>query len=61
MHTATLTWKNRLQEHFGERIVQSEINSKLNVITFKPTARKVLQDYYSKQQQEKVNTAEEKN
>jgi len=61
MHTATLTWKNRLQEHFGKRIVQSEINSKLNAITFKPTARKGLQDYNRKQQQENVNTAEEKN
>jgi len=52
--------KSKLQEHFGERIVQTEINGKPNVITFRTTARKVLQDYYSKQQQEKDNTSEEK-
>jgi len=54
--------KSKLQEHFGERIVQTEINGKPNVLTFRTTARKVLQDYYSKQQQqEKDNTSEEKN
>ena len=60
MHTATP--KTRLQEHFGNRIVQTEINGKPKVITFRTTARVVLQDYYSKQQQQilKQNTAEEK-
>ncbi len=43
--------KSKLQEHFGERIVQTEINGKPNVVTFRTTARVVLQDYYSKQQQ----------
>ena len=52
--------KTKLQEHFGERIVQTEINGNPNVITFRTTARVVLQDYYSKQYQEKENTAEEK-
>ena len=52
--------KTRLLEHFGNRIVQTEINGKPNVITFRTTARVVLQDYYSKQQQQKQNTAEEK-
>ena len=52
--------KTRLQEHFGNRIVQTEINGKPYVITFRTTARVVLQDYYSKQQQQKQNTAEEK-
>ena len=51
--------KTRLQEHFGNRIVQIEINGKPNVITFRTTARVVLQDYYSKHQQ-KQTTAEEK-
>ena len=50
--------KIKLQEHFGERLIQTEINGKPNV-TFRTTARVVLQDYYSKQQQ-KQNTAEEK-
>jgi len=34
--------KSKLQEHFGERIVQTESNDKPNVITFRTTARKVL-------------------
>ena len=51
--------KTKLQEHFGERLIQTEINGKPNVVTFRTTARVVLQDYYSKQQQ-KQNTAEEK-
>ena len=55
--------KMKLQEYFGERIVQSEINGKPNVATFRTTARVVLQDYYSKQQQQqqqqqKKNTTE---
>ena len=40
--------KTRLQKHSGERIVQTKINGKPNVITFR-TTRVVLQDYYSKQ------------
>lgn len=51
--------KMKLQELFGERIVLTEINGKPNVITFRTTARTVLQDYYSKQQQES-NTTDEK-
>ena len=53
--------KARLQEHFGERIVQTEINGKPNVVTFRTTARVVLQEYYNKQQQQQEkNTTEEK-
>ena len=48
--------KTKLQEHFGERLIQTEINGK----PFRTTARVVLQDYYSKQQQQKQITAEEK-
>jgi len=51
--------KTKLQVHFGERLIQTEINGKPNVVTFRTTARVMLQDYYSKQQQ-KQNTAEEK-
>lgn len=43
----------KLQEHFGERIIRTEINGKPNMVTFRTTARVVLQDYYSKQQQNK--------
>ena len=34
--------KTKLKEHFGERIVQTEINGKPNVVTFRTTARVVL-------------------
>ena len=51
--------KKRLQEHFGERIILTEINGKPNVVTFRTTARAVLHEYYKQQQQEE-NTTEEK-
>ena len=44
--------KVRLQEHFGERILQTEIIGKPNVVTFRTTAWVVLQEYYNKQQQQ---------
>ena len=44
--------KMRLQEHFGERIVQTQINDKPNVVTFRSTAMEVLQEYYNKQQKQ---------
>ena len=50
--------KTRLGEHFGERIMLTVINGKPNVVTFRTTARAVLQEYY-KQRQE-INTGEEK-
>ena len=52
--------KTGFQEHFGKRMVQTKINGKPDVITFRTTARVVLQDFYSKRQQEKENSAEEK-
>ena len=57
MHTATPI---QLQEHFGERIVQTTINGKPSIITFRTTARVVLQGYYGKQKQQKENTTEKK-
>jgi len=50
--------KARLWEHFGDRIIQTAINGKLNVVTFRTTARAVLQEYYNNQQQEKDTTEE---
>ena len=38
--------KTRLREHFGESIIQTEINGKPNVVTFRTTARVVLQCSY---------------
>ena len=54
--------KARLQQHFGKRIVQTEINGKPNVVTFRTTARVVLQEHYNKQQQQQQErkTIEEK-
>lgn len=51
--------KTRLQEHFGEKIIYTEINGKPNVVTLRTTARVVLQDYYETQQKQ-TNTSEEK-
>ena len=44
--------KNKLEEHFGERIVLTEINGQPNVVTFRTAANVVLQEYYKQQQQE---------
>ena len=53
--------KTKLQEHFGERIVQTKINGKPDVITFSTTARVEQQDYYSKwYNRRKQNTVKEK-
>ena len=47
-------------EHFGERLIFTEINGKGNVATFRTTAKTVLQQYYDKQQEERLSTDEEK-
>ena len=36
----------KLKEHFGNKIVQTEINGKSNVITFRSKASEVLHDFY---------------
>ena len=38
--------KARLEEHFGERIIQTNINGKPNVVTFRTTASAVLHEYW---------------
>ena len=43
--------KMKLQELYGDRIIITEINGKLNVVIFCSTAKAVLQDFY---QQEKT-------
>ena len=37
--------KTRIEGHFGERIIQTVIDGKPNVITFRTNAGAVLQDY----------------
>ena len=41
--------QQKIQEHFGDRIIQTEINGKPNVVTFRSKASTVLQDYHSHQ------------
>ena len=41
--------KKRLQKHFGEGMILTEINGKPNVVTFRTTARAVLHEYYRQQ------------
>ena len=38
--------KRKLQELYGDRIIITEINGKPNVMTFRSTAKAVLQDFY---------------
>ena len=38
--------KRKLQELYGDRIIITEINGKPNVVTFRSTAKAVLQDFY---------------
>jgi len=37
----------KLQKHFGERIIQTEIHGKPNVVTFRNKAKTMLQDFHS--------------
>ena len=39
--------QQRLKEHFGNKIIQTEINGLPKVVTFRNKARKVLHDFYS--------------
>ncbi len=38
--------KMKLDEHFGDKILQTEVNGKPNVLTFRSTAKVVLQYLY---------------
>lgn len=51
--------KKRLKEHFGEKIIYTQMDGKPNMITMRTTAKMVLQDYYDTQKKE-TNTNEEK-
>ena len=41
--------QQKLQEHFGDRIVQTEINGKPNVVTFRSKVSALLHNFYSHQ------------
>ena len=42
--------KQELKKHFGDRIVITEINGKVNVVTFHTTAAKILNDFHKQHQ-----------
>ena len=44
--------KKRLQDHFGDKIIQTEINGTANVVTFRTTAKALLQDHYQQMKQD---------
>ena len=39
--------QQKLKEHFGNKIIQTEINGKCNVVTLRSKASEVLHDFYS--------------
>ena len=39
--------KSKLKEHFDNRIIQTEINGKTNVLTFRSTAKAILHECYA--------------
>ena len=49
--------KDQLQKHFGDNITITEINGKLNVVTFRHKVSAILHDFYS-QPKKSNNTAE---
>ena len=50
--------KEKLKEHFGDRLMQSNINGKPNVITFRHTANEFLHEFH--QSNKKSDTDAEK-
>ena len=51
--------KAKVQEHFGDEVIITEINKKANVVTLRTTAQAILQEFHSKQKsdpsQEQLN------
>ena len=39
--------QSKLKENFGDHIVVTHVNGKSNVVTFRKTAKAVLQDFYN--------------
>jgi len=39
--------KTKLQEHFGDKIIVTELNGKHNVVTFRTTCKSILHDFYN--------------
>jgi hypothetical protein len=51
--------KNKLKEHFGDKIIISELNGKQNVVIFRNTVRSILQEFFE-QSNSYQSTEEEK-
>jgi hypothetical protein len=51
--------KNKLKEHFGDKIIISELNGKQNVVIFRKTVRSILQEFFE-QSNRYQSTEEEK-
>ena len=39
--------QKKLKEHYGDRIIETEINGKPNVVTFRSKAKNILHDFYN--------------
>jgi hypothetical protein len=39
--------KRKIKEHFGDEIVITEMHGKSNVVTFRITAKSILQQFYT--------------
>ena len=48
--------QSKLKEHFGDCIVIENVNGKTNVVTFRSTAKAILQDFYNSQRKPDPNT-----
>ena len=47
--------KSKLVEHFGDNLIITELNGKLNVVTFRRTAANILYDFYQEQKKDDPN------
>ncbi|CAH3129009.1 unnamed protein product [Porites lobata] len=53
--------KARLQEHFGDQIIITEINGKPNVVTFRSTVANILHDFHAQPKNVDLETKAEYN
>ena len=51
--------KTKLLEHFGDKIILTDINGKPNVVTFRTTAKAILQEFHFLEHQDDLDINEE--
>ena len=44
--------KQKMQDHFGDKIVIAEVNGKANIVTFRSTASSILTEVYHQPQKD---------